>query len=226
MKIDMDYVHRAEDSFHHYEYLKSIAVFAESVGIEVLYEGVETRRQLEICMDSQGKYYQGYLLSRPGPSIAAIRADQALFSEILDSVITKFKKKVVNSNHLRDVFETKIGEYIAEHPPTQAEDMDRYLATLLQALPKTVKRVFLCNWQGTQLSYNIERKDSGIQFLDYRGKNWAWRGYYQKALAVYESGRKSCITDIYRDVTTKELIFTFSCLDFLDSLLFIDIQEE
>ena len=41
---------------------------------------------------------------------------------------------------------------------------------------------------------------------------------------MYESGRKSCITDMYRDVTTKELIFTFSYLDFLDSFLFIDIQ--
>jgi EAL domain-containing protein (putative c-di-GMP-specific phosphodiesterase class I) len=224
MKIDMDYVHRAEDSFHHYEYLKSIAVFAESVGIEVLYEGIETQRQLEICMDSQGKYYQGYLLSRPGPSIAAAQANQALFSDIFTRVITKFKRKVVDSNHLRDTFEAAVKAYIAAHPPVQAGDMDRRLELLLQALPETVKRIFLCNRQGVQLSYNIERKDGGIRLLDHRGKNWAWRGYFQKALAVYESGRKSCITDMYRDVTTKDLIFTFSYLDFLDSFLFIDIQ--
>jgi EAL domain-containing protein (putative c-di-GMP-specific phosphodiesterase class I) len=226
MKIDMDYIHRAEDSFHHYEYLKSIAVFAESVGIEVLYEGIETKRQLEICMDSQGKYYQGYVLSRPCPSIAAARADQELFSVIFHTVITKFKRKVADSNHLRDIFEAKIGAYSAERPPLQAADRDKYLETLLQALPKTVKRIFLCNRQGIQLSYNIERADGGIQRLDFRGKNWAWRGYYQKALAVYESGRTSCITDTYRDVTTKELIFTFSYLDFFDGFLFIDIQED
>ncbi|MDR3122723.1 MAG: EAL domain-containing protein [Treponema sp.] len=225
MKIDMDCVHRAEDSFHHHEYLKSIAIFAESVGIEVLYEGIETRRQLEICLDSQGKYYQGYLLSRPGPSIAAMRADRALFSEIFESVITKFKKKVIDSNHLRDWLETNLNRYIAEHPPAEAADMDDYLAALLRTLPKTVKRIFLCNWQGAQISYNVERRERGIKFLDYRGKNWAWRGYYQKALAVHESGRRSCITDLYRDMITKELIFTFSYLDFLDSLLFIDIQD-
>jgi EAL domain-containing protein (putative c-di-GMP-specific phosphodiesterase class I) len=224
MKIDMDYVHRAENSFHHYEYLKSIAVFAESVGIEVLYEGIETPRQLEICMDSQGKYYQGYLLSRPGPSIAAARADQALFSEIFDTVITKFKRKVIDTNHLRDIFEEKIKEYIAAFP-MQTADMDKCLETLLQTLPETVKRIFLCNRQGIQISYNIEREDGRIKPLDFRRKNWAWRGYFQKALAVYESGRKSCITDIYRDVTTKELIFTFSYLDFFDNFLFIDIQD-
>jgi hypothetical protein len=72
---------------------------------------------------------------------------------------------------------------------------------------------------------NIERTHGEISLLDYRNKNWAWRGYFQKALAVYESGRKSCITDIYRDVTTKELIFTFSYLDFPGCFLFIDIQD-
>jgi EAL domain-containing protein (putative c-di-GMP-specific phosphodiesterase class I) len=223
MKIDMDYVHQAENSFHHYEYLKSIAVFAESVGIEVLYEGIETQRQLEICMDSQGKYYQGFLLSRPGPSIADARADQTLFSEIFNTVITKFKRNVIDSNRLRDVFEAKIKEYIAAFP-MQAADMDNYLETLMQALPETVKRIFLCNRQGIQISHNIERKDGGIERLDFRRKNWAWRGYFQKALAVYESGRKSCMTDLYRDVTTKELIFTFSYLNFFDAFLFIDIQ--
>jgi hypothetical protein len=176
-------------------------------------------------MDSQGKYYQGYLLSRPGPSIAAAQANQALFSDIFNTVITKFKKKVVDSNHLRDIFEAKIGEYIVAHSPAQTGDTDECLETLLQALPETVNRIFLCNRQGIQLSHNIERADGGIKLLDFRGKNWAWRGYFQKALAVYESGRKSCITDMYRDVTTKDLIFTFSYLDFFDNFLFIDIQD-
>jgi EAL domain-containing protein (putative c-di-GMP-specific phosphodiesterase class I) len=224
MKIDMDYVHRAENSFHHYEYLKSIAVFAESVGIEVLYEGIETKRQLEICMDSQGKYYQGFLLSRPLPSIAAARADQALFSEIFNNVITKFKRKVTDTNRLRDIFEAKIKEYILDRP-MQASGVDRYLEALLQQLPETVKRIFLCTRQGVQISHNIERKDGGVKLLDFRRKNWAWRGYYQKALAVFESGRKSCITDTYRDATTKELILTFSYLDFFDHFLFVDIQD-
>jgi EAL domain-containing protein (putative c-di-GMP-specific phosphodiesterase class I) len=228
MKIDMDYVHRAEESFYHYEYLKSIATFAESVGIEVLYEGIETQRQLEICMNSQGKYYQGYLLSRPGPSIAIIQADQTLFSEIFNNVLMKFKKNVINSNHLRDIFEVEIEEYILGCPlvidGAEAANVDKYLERLLRALPETVRRIFLCNRQGIQISYNIEKIDGEIKLLDFRSRNWAWRGYFQKALAVYESGRKSCITDIYRDVTTKELIFTFSYLHFLDGFLFIDIQ--
>jgi EAL domain-containing protein (putative c-di-GMP-specific phosphodiesterase class I) len=190
MKIDMDYVHQAENSFHHYEYLKSIAVFAESVGIEVLYEGIETQRQLEICMDSQGKYYQGFLLSRPSPSIVAARVDLVLFSKIFSNVITKFKRKLVDSNRLRDNFEAKIKVYIVEYP-MQTSDMDEYLETLLKVLPETVKRIFLCNQQGIQISRNIERKDGGIKLPDFRRKNWAWRSYYQKALAVYESGKKA-----------------------------------
>jgi len=38
-----------EKSYHYREYMRSIADFAESVGIEVLYEGIETREQLDIC---------------------------------------------------------------------------------------------------------------------------------------------------------------------------------
>jgi EAL domain-containing protein (putative c-di-GMP-specific phosphodiesterase class I) len=231
MKIDMDYVHRAEDSLHHYEYLKSIAGFADSVGIEVLYEGIETKRQLEICMDSQGKYYQGFLLSRPGPSIAAARADRKLFSETADNFIRTFKKNLIHINHLRDTFEETIEEYISEHPlevnagSNGITDVNNYLELLVSALPENVKRIYLCNHQGNQMSYNIEKTGAGTKFLDFRNKNWAWRGYFQKALAVYEAGRNSCITDAYRDVTTKELILTFSYLHFLDYFLFIDIQD-
>jgi EAL domain-containing protein (putative c-di-GMP-specific phosphodiesterase class I) len=229
MKVDMDYVHRAEDSSHHYEYLKSIAAFAESVGIEVLYEGIETKRQLEICMDSQGKYYQGFLLSRPGPSIAAARADQGLFSEISNNFIKAFKDDLTHTNHLRNTFEAAVEQYISGRPPkaegNAAAGVDDYLERLALALPENVKRIYLCDHRGNQVSYNIEKTGAGITLLDFRNKNWAWRGYFQKALAVYETGKKSCITGIYRDVTTKEFIFTFSYLHFLDCFLFIDIQK-
>jgi EAL domain-containing protein (putative c-di-GMP-specific phosphodiesterase class I) len=228
MKIDMDYVHQAEDSLHHYAYLKSIAAFAESVGIEVLYEGIETKRQLEICMDSQGKYYQGFLLSRHGPSIAAAQADQKLFSEISDNFIKTFKNNLIHVNRLRDTFEAMVEEYISKHPleagNNEITDVNNYLELLIQTLPKNVRRIYLCNHQGNQISYNIEKTGEGIKFLDFLNKNWAWRGYFQKALAVYETGKKSCITDTYRDVTTKEFIVTFSHLHFLGGFLFIDIQ--
>jgi c-di-GMP-related signal transduction protein len=194
MKIDMDCVHRAEDSLHHYEYLKSIAAFAERVGIEVLYEGIKTKKQLKICMDSQGKYYQGFLLSRPGPSIASAQSDQKLFSEISDNFTKNFRKNVIYINNLRDAFETKVEEYILGYSfitgSNEITDVNNYLEQLIQTLPENIKRLYLCNHQGIQISYNIEKTGKGITLLDFRNKNWAWRGYFQKAVAVYETGKK------------------------------------
>jgi len=224
MKINMDYLHQAENSLHHYAYLKSLAVFAESVGIEVLYEGIETIRQLEICMDSRGKYYQGFLLSRPGPSIADAKADLELFSESSDHFIWTFKNNLIHINYLRDTFETKIEKYLSDHTINETIDVNNYFESLIRALPQTVKRIYLCNRQGSQISHNIEKTGEDIKSLDFRNNNWAWRGYFQKALAEYETGKKSCITDAYRDVSNKELVITFSYLHFLDCFLFIDIQ--
>ncbi|MCL2100466.1 MAG: EAL domain-containing protein [Fibromonadales bacterium] len=224
MKIDMDYIHQAENSLHHYAYLKSIAIFADSVGIEVLYEGIETQKQLEICMNSQGKYYQGFLLSQPGPSIADAKANHKLFFETSDNYIKSLKNNLVHVNHLRYTFEAIIEKYISEHSLNEISDVDNYFESLIQALPKTVKRIYLCNRQGNQISFNFEKAGEEIKIFDFRNRNLAWRSFFQKALAMYEAGKKSCITDAYRDAYSKELVLTFSYLHFLDCFLFIDIQ--
>jgi EAL domain-containing protein (putative c-di-GMP-specific phosphodiesterase class I) len=82
MKIDMDYIQKSEGSYHYRESLRSLAGFAENVGIEVLYEGIETRKQLEICMSSQGRYYQGFLIAAPQPSISKAAADKIPFDAV------------------------------------------------------------------------------------------------------------------------------------------------
>jgi EAL domain-containing protein (putative c-di-GMP-specific phosphodiesterase class I) len=69
IKINIDYIHKSEKSHIYREYLKFLSAFAESVGIDVLYEGIETRQQLDICMSSKGKLYQGYLLAVPQASM-------------------------------------------------------------------------------------------------------------------------------------------------------------
>jgi EAL domain-containing protein (putative c-di-GMP-specific phosphodiesterase class I) len=67
IKINSDYVHNSERSFHYREYLRSLAIFANSVGIEVLYEGIETPRQFDFCASLKGEYYQGFLFAFPQP---------------------------------------------------------------------------------------------------------------------------------------------------------------
>jgi EAL domain-containing protein (putative c-di-GMP-specific phosphodiesterase class I) len=69
IKINMDYIHNCEKSFHYREYLRALASFADAVGIEVLYEGIETPRQFEFCESLNGNYYQGFFFALPQPSM-------------------------------------------------------------------------------------------------------------------------------------------------------------
>jgi EAL domain-containing protein (putative c-di-GMP-specific phosphodiesterase class I) len=70
IKINMDYIHNSEKSFHYREYLRALALFADAVGIDVLYEGIETPRQFEFCASLKGSYYQGFLFALPQPSMS------------------------------------------------------------------------------------------------------------------------------------------------------------
>jgi EAL domain-containing protein (putative c-di-GMP-specific phosphodiesterase class I) len=69
IKISIDCVHKSETSLYYREYLKAISNFANAVGIEVLYKGIETQQQLDICMSSKKGLYQGFLIAPPQASM-------------------------------------------------------------------------------------------------------------------------------------------------------------
>jgi len=91
-----------------------------------------------------------------------------------------------------------------------------------------VIRIYLCNRKGVQLSNNIERQsDRTITICcDYINKNWAWRGYFHEIIKAFIRGRKSCLTNPYRDFTTKEKICTYSYAIKDDVFLLADIIKE
>jgi hypothetical protein len=61
---------------------------------------------------------------------------------------------------------------------------------------------------------------------DCRNKNWAWRGFFQDAMAAMDAGRKSYLTNMYRDVSTKEKIYTYAYQVHPDMYLFVDLYQE
>jgi len=81
IKMDMSYIHNSETSNHYREYMRALASFAEAVGLKVVYEGVETRRQLDICLEMKGTYFQGYLFGDPQPSMRGVALNRSIFTE-------------------------------------------------------------------------------------------------------------------------------------------------
>jgi EAL domain-containing protein (putative c-di-GMP-specific phosphodiesterase class I) len=223
IKIDMRYVHSSETSYHYREYLRALASFAEAVGIEVLYEGVETRRQLEICLGIKGRYYQGYFIAPPQPSMRAPSLNRSVFAESASNAHKDMQAKFAALDTHRKSFDARIKDFLAANPfDGLAEDLNEYLAGLCRELPEA-KRAYLCDRQGTQLTHNIERRGGELIRRDYCNKNWSWRGYFSKALETLTVGGQSCISNGYRDFTTREPVSTYFYALGDDRLLFLDL---
>jgi len=226
LKINIDYIHNSEKSYHYREYLRSIAVFADSVGIEVLYEGVETERQLEICISSKGRFYQGFLLAVPQASMSDSEINKFVFSALIATAYTAIQTKVEDAESLKKAIDVLIEHFLLENPfDDEKINNNEYLTKLFRELPEVI-RIYLCNRKGVQLSNNIERQSDRIICRDYINKNWAWRGYFHEIIKAFIRGRKSCLTNPYRDFTTKEKICTYSYAIKDDVFLLADIIKE
>ena len=221
IKINMDYIHSSEKSYHYREYLRSLADFAESVGIEVLYEGVETREQLDICMALKGRYYQGFLIARPQPSMSDAVVNNAIFSESIENLYAVLQDKITKTEALRKSLDAQVEHFLAENPfDCEKKDYDTYLAKLCEEL-SNVRLVYLCDIHGNQLTPNVRNSE---QLESYRNKNWIWRGYFYEALKSVATGEKSCLSSAYNDFSTKDKVRTYSYSISNDVFLFIDIE--
>ncbi|MCL2071727.1 MAG: EAL domain-containing protein [Oscillospiraceae bacterium] len=224
IKIDMSYVHKSENSYHYREYMKALALFAERVGIEVLYEGIENQKQLDYCMNSRGRYYQGYMLALPQPDIANAEADYAAFSASYSGLVESMQQKFGQNNSRREFWDVAVEKFLREKKLNSADNINEYFSEMLLELSPCIKRIFLCDSRGKQLSYNIELcPDGGVRLNDCQRRNWSWRGYFAEAMAMLDLGLKSYLTSVYRDFTTKEKIYTYIRPLNKDLYLFVDI---
>jgi EAL domain-containing protein (putative c-di-GMP-specific phosphodiesterase class I) len=225
VKIDMDFIHRSEHSHFYREYLRLITAYADKVGVEILYEGIETKPQLDICVASKGRLFQGYLLAMPGPHTQSALAPCGVFADSLARSAEALQEKAERLNEYRNYWDAKVAEFTRAEPfDPFTHDMNEYFSRLCLSLPDRVRRVYICDRGGRQLSYNLDKEGGAIRPADYRGKSWAWRGYYREAVDVFSSGMSYFLTGEYRDVTTKEKMCTYIRLIGEDMVLHIDIS--
>jgi EAL domain-containing protein (putative c-di-GMP-specific phosphodiesterase class I) len=229
IKINMEYIHNSENSYHYLEYMRSIANFAESVGIEVLYEGIETQKQLDICMSLKGRYYQGFLIATPQPSMHNTVVNDAVFSASIENVYVILQDEINKAEALRKSLDTQVERFLAENPFDYGEkDHDTYLTKLCKEL-SNVQLIYLCDRRGNQLTSNILQQSGNTAFNDeeqlamYKNKNWVWRGYFYETLKSIAGGQKSCISSAYRDFTSKDNVRTYSYAINDNVFLFVDI---
>jgi len=226
IKINIDYIHNSETSYHYREYLHAIAAFADSVGIEVLYEGVENGRQLDICISSKGRFFQGFFLALPQASMCEPNVNTQVFSELIEEAYNAIQTNAADVESLKNSFDAYIERFLEENPFDYEKTSNNvYLIKLFYELPEVI-RIYLCNRKGVQISDNIEKQSDNIVSNDYKNKNWAWRGYFHEIIKAFIRGRNSCLTNPYRDFTTKEKICTYCYAIKDDVFLLADIKKE
>jgi len=223
IKINIDYIHNSEMSYHYREYLHAIAAFADSVGIEILYEGIETECQLDICISSKGRFFQGFLFAVPQPSMRDANINTFVFSTLMAAAYSAIQTNAVNVESLKNSFDVHVERFFLENPFDREKiNNDEYLIKLFRELPEVI-RIYLCSREGIQLSNNIERESDNIVCRDYKNKIWAWRGFFHETMKAFIRGRKSCLSNPYRDFTTKEKICTYCYAITDDIFLFADM---
>ena len=226
LKLDREYIRKSEDSPYYRDYLESITAFAERMGIETLYEGIETEKQLAACIAAKGRYYQGFLLGRPQPSLRGAVTNQEILTRTADKLNSASRERRALLCALCRTWDDLVAQFLAREPVEAAgEDLDAKFSRFFSRLSPSVKRVFLCDSRGVQLSRNIERGAEGTILLDYRRRNWAWRGFFQEAMEFFASGGKSYLTNDYLDAATKEKIYTYVNIIGENLYLFIDIRD-
>jgi EAL domain-containing protein (putative c-di-GMP-specific phosphodiesterase class I) len=224
LKISMEYIQKSEESYHYREYLNGLTSFAKNIGVEVLYEGIETEKQLDICIDSRGRYYQGFLLAKPQPSMLDAVVDYDIFLASAYRSIMALHDKTEKINAQRKHWDILVEKFFSKNKFSAFQsDLDEYFSKLFMEVAGRTKRIYVCDRQGEQISYNIEMEDGKIALKDYRRRNWAWRGFFQEAMIMLDAGMKSHLTSAYRDVITKEEIYTYTYAINSELYLFIDI---
>ncbi len=75
LKIDISFSRNINNSYMKQEIVKAIVNLANSIGSELIAEGIEIREEYEMLRDLGVKYGQGYLFARPSEKLAGIQKD-------------------------------------------------------------------------------------------------------------------------------------------------------
>lgn len=226
LKIDKSIVQTAEHSENYQDVLIAINQFAETLGIEVLFECVENVDQLRPCIAAKGRYYQGFLFSEAVPTLSdnSYHADLILNSVLL--LANNEQRAAQKRAEILAELDECVGRFFEMLPPF-TESPSENLQYLLKLLPRYCTKLYICNKSGRQVSYNIEVDEgSMVHTRDYRNRNWLARSYFSDALCELCQNRRSMITKSYRDITSKERTYSYICLFDDAHFLFIDITEK
>ncbi len=221
LKIDAGLVQSSSRQEFTASLLESLGVFAQRMGVELIFEGVETRRQLAAGLKAGARYYQGFLFSYPTADIDSsnksyISMEKDLKQHVADEVIV-LQKQI----SLAETYSKKIKKIFADKELI----LEEYLECLISnnCVPEWL-RAYVCDKSGYQKTPNYTKGPKGNWVLqkEYQGRYWGWRPYFIPSLTKSIKLGGGVVSDPYFDLETKEKVYTFCYPINGDHYLFID----
>ncbi|MCR2807841.1 EAL domain-containing protein [Paenibacillus soyae] len=225
LKIDVHMVKKSATHNGYFGVLRSFSDLAEQIGASLLFEGVETREDLERAIGSGARYVQGFFFAGAEPDFM----ESSRFADVIDSELSRHRKQYAASEKLWHSQAELLAERILHSagPLGARDDADAWIERLLPGLHESCLRVYLCNEEGIQLTANYIREGENEWRREerFRHANWSWRPYFVPNVVQLGERRRSIVSKSYADLDTREWVRTILILARPGHILFADIRD-
>ncbi|WP_246051898.1 EAL domain-containing protein [Leptospira idonii] len=204
------------------EYLKDISL---GMGSDLLFEGIETEEELYRAVDSGARFLQGYFLGRPKANFLNAFECDGLLKPHLDSFHQLKRQQISSEIH----FETSIKETLEKISIPVRKIGKRVLidAQSIFKLSGAIQRVYVTDWDGTQVSSYYER-DGEFSFKENNlslQKNWSYLPFFYKHVKqAFRSPSSWQISEPYWDRALNRKLTVFSKVLEGQLSVFIDVS--
>ena len=227
IKVDMDILRLSLIERSYREILYTLSRLSESLGVSLLFEGVETMQELHQAMSFGARYLQGYLFEKA----LKLPPDAKKYSSQLSELINNFygvKFEEIRYRVKRDTLVEASIDRLGDQIQFSKEGNIISYADVFD-IDQNIFRFFVTDLQGNQISPNYKRsKNSEVSIQrNTKNYNWSWRPYFQNHL--YESHRRPdswVISQPYQDILGEVLLRTFSRTFRNHFILYLDVLYE
>ncbi|MCB1178406.1 MAG: EAL domain-containing protein [Leptospiraceae bacterium] len=224
IKIDMQMFKKSLVNRNYSEIIYNLSKLAQSLGIALLFEGVEKKEELNKALDFGAKFVQGYLFSAAKEELS----NKDIFKNELNEYINFFYYTKYDEIINRSEWEKRIEEILKEIPLEEIFQKEGETNNILEIfdIDPSIKRFYVTDKYGNQITPNFIKKNESMALIDptAKNKNWTWRPYFLNH--IYNSYRfpeKWVISQPYMDVTENTLFRTFSKTINESAFIFIDV---
>lgn len=224
IKIDMRLLKNAVRNRNYYEINLNLSQLAQSLGIPLLYEGIETQDELNQCLNFGAAYLQGFFFQRPEPFLSECSHFTQKITQHISHALEYKKQKISQLISWEQKIEAFLDRFDVENHIHENGQIIEY--ETIFSMDSCIKRLYVTDQFGNQLSPNYTKTHSfEIQIEnDAIGKNWSFRPYFSNH--IYESIKYQnqwVMSPIYKDLVNKILIRTISRNLKNGNILFIDV---